>query len=178
MTNSYRRGDRITMNEAAKLFAERDMRKGDDARMAEDRARKRIKSAAKKNALPSLDGGQAFLIEEFIGWARSLTIRGESWDGKFKGFPAHITLRFTSTVPTPTIEFSMTGRIAAPAVPAPKAWVQALEKANQRWAEAQKEVERLQAEIDRLRPDAEQRQRVRAINKKNGGKRSRVEKSG
>lgn len=156
------RDDPIPLLDAARLFAEKDMRKGDDARSAEDRARKFIKEAVKKGALPSPDGGKSFPLADFVGWARSLTRNGESWDDKFKGLPANIKLCFTFAAPIVAVDFSMTTQIAAPAIDAPQEWVSALEKANRKWADTQKENKRLLAELERLRPLAEHLEEKRA----------------
>lgn len=156
------RDDPIPLLEASRLFAERDMRKGDDVRSAEDRARKFIKEAVKKGALPSPDDGKTFPLADFVGWARSLTRNGESWDDKFKGFPANIKLSFTVAAPVMTAGFSMLAQIVTPATDAPQEWVNALEKANRKWADAQRENEILLAEIERLRPLAERQEEIRA----------------
>lgn len=166
----------ISMSEAAKLLAERDTRSTDRHKSANNPAYQRatgtIERAVKKwkvridnggrmdaveeGELPSPDGGKNFLIEEFVGWARSLNLKEVgSLDDKFKGFPAIIRIGGTATFPVPTVEFSMTRQIAAPCSPAPSEWVDALERANRKWVECQKENDELRAELERLRPLAE-----------------------
>lgn len=171
--------DRISVSDAAKLFADRDRRKNDDARSAEDRARKAIQYAVKNNQLPSLDGGKTFLLADFVGWARSLNRNGESWDSKFSGFPAHLTISAELTVRRPQFDATFIREIARPTVEAPVEWVEALRKANSRWAESQRENDQLQAEVARLREAAARYEEIRAKSRKAAGARRprNVEKS-
>jgi len=176
MTNDFKRGDTITIAKAAELLAVRWHRNCDDKRSAKDRARKRIVAAAKNEILPSPDGGKSFLVEKFVGWARSLTLDGVSMDDKFKGFPADITISGTATVEI-TAEFWMVSQIPAPEVLAPTEWVDALKRANQKWAECQRENERLRAENEHLRPLADRYEANRKSNQESAKKpRSRAEK--
>ena len=142
MTRELERGELIAIADAAELLADRWRRNGDDNRSAKDRARKRIVAAAKKGELPSAGEGKCFLVEKFVGWARSLTLDGVSMNDKFKGFPADIVISGTATVKM-TAEFSMVRQVSAPEVPAPSEWADALKRANQEWAECQRENERL-----------------------------------
>lgn len=166
----------ISVSEAARLLAERDIRSTDQHKSAKnpayqratgaiERAVKKWKSridnggrmdAVEEGELPSPDGGKNFLIEEFVGWARSLNFKEVgSLDDKFKSYPAIIRINGTATFPVTTVEFSMTRQIDAPRAPAPSEWVDALERANREWIECQKENEGLRAELERLRPLAE-----------------------
>lgn len=166
----------ISVSKAAKLLAERDGRSTDAHKSAKNPAYQRAigtieravgkwkgrienggrVDAVEEGELPSPDGGKNFLIEEFVGWARSLNLKEVgSLDDKFKGFPAIIRISGTATFQVPTVEFSMTRQITAPRVPAPREWVDALERVNREWVECQKENEDLRAELERLRPLAE-----------------------
>ena len=129
MTKAYQWGDIISLSDAAKLYAERDTRAGDDARSANQRARAAIRYALKKGDLSSPDGGKTFLIELLVGWMRHLEINGESWDRKFKGFPAHIVLRFECVMPMPTCEMRVVVQSDS------------LDAANRKWAALQVEHE-------------------------------------
>lgn len=133
---TYKRGDHIALKEAAKLYADRDFRDGDDARSANQRARSAIRYALEKGNLSSPDGGKTFQIELLIGWMRSIVISGESWDDKFKGFPADIELRFECAVPLPTCEVSIVTQSDS------------LDVANRKWAALQAEYEAMKATLD------------------------------
>lgn len=133
---TYKRGDRIALKEAAKLYADRDFRDGDDARSANQRARSAIGYALKKGSLSSPDGGKTFQIELLIGWMRSIVINNESWDDKFKGFPADIELKFECVAPLPTCEVSIVAQSNS------------LDVANRKWAVLQAEHEAMKAALE------------------------------
>lgn len=133
---TYKRGDHITLKEAAKLYAGRDFRENDDARTANHRARSAIRYALKKGGLPSPDGGKTFKIELLIGWMRSIVINGDSWDDKFKGFPADVGMKFECVVPLPTCEVSIVAQSNS------------LDVANRKWAALQAEHEAMKAALE------------------------------
>lgn len=93
----YKPGDRLSLNSAATLFAQRDMRPGDTPRSAIDRWRNRISNAAKTGTLPVEDG--LYRIEVLAGWARGLSVKERSgWAQSLADLPAAPSVGYMNAV--------------------------------------------------------------------------------
>lgn len=155
------RGTPITLSQAASLLAERDVREGDKECSAGNpgyqRAIKRIKDAAKREELEFMEDGTV-MIEKFVGWARSLTLDGVLMDDKFRDFPVDVLLSFEAEPVLIGIESEVIRQ------------ADSTNLANQKWAEDQRELERLKEEVERLRPLAERKIRNDEVNRANARK--------
>ena len=166
-SQTYKRGDEIPLAEAAKMLADRNVLETDKHKAAKNPAYQRclgtIKRAVKaQKLLPCNEQGTAFKIEVFADWARSLNLKEKgSMRDKFNGLPEVLQIGFECTVPVPACEFDIV------------ATSESLDVANRKWAECQREIEELKAEIERLRPLAEAKQRQNTQNRQNGGKRGK-----
>jgi hypothetical protein len=141
-----KRGDGISIRQAAQLLAERDIRPGDFERAASNpayqRAVKLIKQAIERGNLQTHDNNTV-LIEQFIGWARSQTLGGVPMADKFAGFPAYFSICIDMDLVAPDIELLTIEQ------------ADCIDTANRKWADCQRENTRLKQELDRLRPLAE-----------------------
>jgi len=156
---TYKHGDMLNLSDAAKLFAQRDMRSGDNLRTAEGRARAKIKYDAKNGKLPN-DKDKGFLIEEFVGWAKSLTNMGDGWEAKFNGLPSVRRFFFNIDCPAPTLETSI---VILPGT---------LEKANELIRQLQAKLDASEEENAKLRRADEARKAISKTNS-NSAKRKR-----
>ena len=160
---TYAFGELVSRHEAEAIYAERDARKSDMGGAARERARKAIGRAD----LPSPDGGKSFLAEEFFGWAKELNLKlpaGAAWVGKFAktpwrerfaGYPAVIRIQGECNLAiTAEAKLCVTRGVPTPECSAPAEWHEALATANMAWAEDQKRVMELEAELAQLRRDA------------------------
>lgn len=103
---TYKHGDKLNFNEAAKLLTALAIQANENQRKVEERQRKRITCHAKNGKLPN-ENGKSFLIEEFVGWAKSLPGMGDGWEAKFKGLPSVRRFAFDIDSPAPTVETSI-----------------------------------------------------------------------
>lgn len=72
----YKSGDRLTLSQAAALFAARDIRPHEKERQAIDRWRKRVREAELKSLLRS--SRQTYEITELVSWAQLLKVKGKT----------------------------------------------------------------------------------------------------
>lgn len=177
---TYEHGDLISRGDAESIYAERDARKNDLSKTtAMDRARKAIGRAK----LPSPDGGASFLVEEFFGWAKELDLKlpaGAAWVGefadtpwreRFSGFPATIRMSFVVELQgRAEWDQRLIRGVAAPECSAPAEWHAALAAANSQWADDQRRIAALEAELAKLRPIAEAKSSLREKRQEAGKK--------
>ena len=124
--------DRLSLDEASKRIAERDLRTWDEVRQAENRTRTRIRDHVEKRKLIRQDD-DSFLLGDLAAWAQRL------WPGKFDDWPA------TNSPTTQTVSLG----VSAGAILIPSTGLEdALAAAYERIAE-------LEAENASLRPDAQ-----------------------
>jgi len=139
---AYKYGDKIRLNDAVAIYAERDMREHDDIRIAKARARDRIMKAVGNGRLqPASKDGKMFLIETFVSWAilskvdgKPIKLIDEAWRMSFEGIyeaPAVTTVHtFTHEAPYQYSDEQILCAIQHAPVPEPSG------EAPQEWVEA------------------------------------------
>lgn len=148
---TYKHGDKLTFNEATKLLTAFVIQKNEKQRTVEERVRKRITDHAERGELPN-ENGKSFLIEEFVGWAKSLKNMGDGWEAKFKGLPSVRRFPFDIDCPAPTAEISI---VTIPETP---------EKASELIRQLQAKLDACEEENAKLRLADEARKQVSQTN--------------
>jgi hypothetical protein len=170
MTRTPSAASRMTLDEAANFIANLDRRASDDARLAIDRTRKRIVSAAKRGKLKrGVDGTYSF--GDLIGWALTTWKNGREL---FKGLPANIriypqSIDGTKDVGSPTLK----------GVLHPKSLVECHNEIDRLAEEIMKRdirISGLEARVHELEPDAAKTQHRRSKAKEAAKIRWSVEK--
>lgn len=162
--HEYEAGDRLTLQQAATLFAVRDLRPYDTLRLSVGRWRNRIQTAVKKGSLS--EKLKTFEISELVSWALQLTVQSQTdWHLKLKGLPrktAHGQVSERVCVTDSIHDLALPGDLS-------RSHNEIRRLANENEI-LRKQLSHLQAEVSVLRPKAGQYDRICKNNQSSGRK--------
>jgi hypothetical protein len=161
----YDPNDLIALPDAIALLAERDRRKHDTDRVKKARMRARIKYAVDNGALAETlrRSKRCYVYGRIVAWAQ------ENWPGKYDDLEA---IRVPSVGSVKGVLRGLTGKSSGGEIPTTLAECQSrLAQTMRRIVTLEEQLIVAREDADRLRPDAEARQRVRAVNKLNAQRR-------
>lgn len=163
----YKAGDTLTLTKAAEIYAQRDRRKDDSDRTADDRARQAIKYAVLKGKLSAAsEDGKSFRRDYFTFWASSNkpNRKGIEWVGDFADIPWPERFEGLYEVSHPVVhelkfevdyqypeEAILQAPIPVPSEEAPWEWVEALGFAKFQNDALRKKLAELEREVKHLK---------------------------
>lgn len=164
ITQNYTAGDRLTLHDAAALFACRDKRPHELPRTRIDRWRHRIKTAVKKRLLAPVS--DTYEICELVSWAMKLKVKGqENWALTLRDLPHKMPGEEVKSQNSTASEIVMDTRLPAKV----EHCHDEIRRLEHEKITLRQKLAELQKEVDHLRPKAERYDRNCEKNRKSGG---------